>query len=210
MATVANRRSVISLYSDPLDPYSHQVRIVLAEKGVAADVINVDFNNKSEDLYDLNPYGTLPTLIDRDLILYESRIILEYLDERFPHPPLMPVYPVARAETRRMIFRIEQDWYSKMKIILHNKESEANQARKEIVDTLLNIAPVFANKLYFLSDEFSLLDCWLAPLLWRLNSLKIELPSSAKSIQDYAQRLFMRESFRASLTDPERELRAFV
>lgn len=210
MATVANRRSVISLYSDPLDPYSHQVRIVLAEKGVTVDIINVDFNNKCEDLYDLNPYGTLPTLVDRDLILYESRIILEYLDERFPHPPLMPVYPVARAETRRMIFRIEQDWYSKMKIILNSKDTEANQARKEIVDTLLNIAPVFANKLYFLSDEFSLMDCWLAPLLWRLDSLQIELPSGTKAIQDYAKRLFMRESFRASLTDPERELRAFA
>lgn len=210
MATVANKRSIMTLYSDPIDPYSHQVRIVLAEKGVTVDVINVDPSKKPEDLFDLNPYGSLPTLVDRDLVLYESRIIMEYLDERFPHPPLMPVYPVARAECRRMMYRVEHDWYSKIKKILEGTPEEAELARKEILHTFLGIAPIFANKTYFLSDEFTLVDCWLAPLLWRFPLLEIELPPSAKPIQDYAKRVFSRESFRVSLSETERELRSTV
>lgn len=207
MATVANKRSIMTLYSNPFDAYSHQVRMVLAEKGVTVDVINVDQNNKPEDLLDLNPYGSMPTLVDRDLVLYESRIILEYLDERFPHPPLMPVYPVARAECRRMMYRIEHDWYSKMKTIESGDEAEANQARKEMLDTFLSIAPIFGTKPYFLSDEFTLIDCWLAPLLWRFPRLGIELPANAKTINEYAKRVFKRDTFQISLSEKEREMR---
>lgn len=208
MATVANKRSIMTLYSNPFDAYSHQVRMVLAEKGVTVDVINVDQNNKPEDLLDLNPYGSMPTLVDRDLVLYESRIILEYLDERFPHPPLMPVYPVARAECRRMMYRIEHDWYSKMKTIENGDEAEANQARKEMLDTFLSIAPIFGTKPYFLSDEFTLIDCWLAPLLWRFPRLGIELPANAKTINEYAKRVFKRDTFQISLSEKEREMRS--
>lgn len=207
MATIASKRSVMTLYSDPLDPYCHQVRIVLAEKGVSVDIIDIKQNMpKPEDLHDLNPYGTLPTLVDRDLVLFESRIILEYLDERFPHPPLMPVYPVARAECRKMIYRIDQDWYALINQIMHGSEKESKTAKKEFQDSLIAIAPVFGNKPYFMSDEFTLVDCWLAPILWRLPTFGIELPSSAKSIHDYASRLFKRDSFKASLSEAEHEL----
>jgi RNA polymerase-associated protein len=123
----------------------------------------------------MNPYGTVPTLIDRDLVLYESRIIMEYLDERFPHPPLLPVYPVARAETRKMMYRIEKDWYSLLLSTL--SEVDRQDIGQQLLDSLVSLEPVFADKPYFLSDEFSLLDCALAPLLWRLPKLGIVLGS---------------------------------
>src|SRR3984885_9242854 len=143
------KRAIMTLYSGDLDIYSHQVRIVLAEKGVTVDIVNVDENNPSEDLLELNPYNTLPTLVDRDLVLYESRIILEYLDERFPHPPLMPVYPVARALSRSMMYRIEQDWYSLIAVIAGGPKDKATRARKELREGLLAIAPVFVSKPFF-------------------------------------------------------------
>ncbi len=202
------RRSVMTLYSGALDIYSHQVRIVLAEKGVSVDVLNVDINHPSEDLIDLNPYNTLPTLVDRDLVLYQAAVIMEYLDERFPHPPLLPVYPVARAKSRLMMYRIERDWYSLMKQIEADMDSdEAEVARKELVAGLVALAPVFAEMPYFLSDDFSLVDCWIAPLLWRLPSLGISLPVKAKPILKYADKVFARDSFQASLSEAERELR---
>ncbi|WP_133127539.1 stringent starvation protein SspA [Legionella nagasakiensis] len=205
MAIIA-RRTIMSLYSDNNDVYSHQVRIVLAEKGVNVEIISAKQGVNSNDLMTVNPYGTVPTLIDRDLVLYEARIIMEYLDERFPHPPLLPVYPVARAETRKMMHRIEQDWYS----LLHRIQSsnEIEQARKLLLESLTNLEPVFADKPYFLSEEFSLLDCALAPLLWRLPQLGIDVSSQVKGLNAYMQRLFKRESFQTSLTDVERQLRA--
>lgn len=205
MAIVA-KRTIMSLYSDNDDVYSHQVRIVLAEKGVNVEIQLAKINEVPESLLALNPYGTVPTLIDRDLVLYESRIIMEYLDERFPHPPLLPVYPVARAETRKMMHRIEQDWYSLLQHI-HNNDN-AKQARQQLLESLMNLEPVFADKPYFLSDEFSLLDCALAPLLWRLPPLGIDIPAKATGLNAYMQRLFNRESFQTSLTDAERQLRA--
>ena len=165
MAIVA-KRTIMSLFSDVDDVYSHQVRIVLAEKGVNVEILAVKQDEPGADLLALNPYGTVPTLIDRELVLYEARIIMEYLDERFPHPPLLPVYPVARAETRKMMHRIEQDWYYLMNYILRDENAE--QARVNLLESLTSLDPVFADKPYFLSDEFSLLDCALAPLLWRL------------------------------------------
>ena len=205
MAIIA-KRTIMSLYSDSDDIYSHQVRIVLAEKGVNVDIISIKKNEISDALLAQNPYGTVPTLIDRELVLYEARIIMEYLDERFPHPPLLPVYPVARAETRKMMHRIEQDWYSLMHDVRRDQDVEAS--RQLLIDSLTALEPVFLDKLYFLSDEYSLLDCALAPLLWRLPPLGIEIPETAVGLQAYMQRLFKRESFQTSLTDAERQLRA--
>lgn len=201
------KRSVMTLYSGPLDIYSHQARIVLAEKGVAVDVLNVDANHPSEDLIELNPYNSLPTLVDRELVLYNSRIIMEYLDERFPHPPLLPVYPVARAKCRLMIYRVEHDWYSLLQKIEEGTPKQGQAACEEIKNGLLTVLPVFASSPYFLSDDFTLLDCVIAPLLWRLPHLGIQLPKTAKAIFKYESRVFRRESFQASLTEAERELR---
>lgn len=205
MAIVA-KRTIMSLFSDVDDVYSHQVRIVLAEKGVNVDIIPVKQNEPTDDLLALNPYGTVPTLIDRELVLYEARIIMEYLDERFPHPPLLPVYPVARAETRKMMYRIEQDWYQLMNDILKDVNVEA--ARANLMESLTSLDPIFADKPYFLSEEFSLLDCALAPLLWRLPKLGLEIGPEFKGLITYMQRLFKRDSFQASLTEAERQVRA--
>ena len=208
MAVAANKRSVMNLYSHADDMYSHQTRIVLAEKGVGVDIHLVDLANLPEDLLDLNPYGTIPTLIDRELALYEAKIIIEYLDERFPHPPLMPVYPVSRGRSRLMMFRVENDWYSLAKIILTGSAPEAEKARQELRESLLSVAPILNEAPYFMSEEFSLVDCYLAPLLWRLPAFGIELEGQgSKELKTYMLRLFERESFQASLTEEERELR---
>ena len=208
MAEVA-KRSIMTLYSSNMDIYSHQVRIVLAEKGVNFEVIDVDPDNKPEDLADLNPYNTVPTLVDRDLVLFEAQIIMEYLDERFPHPPLMPVYPVARARSRLMIHRVERDWYSLMRVIVSPDSSAINleKARKDLKDSLITLAPVFSDTLFFLSEDFTLVDCCLAPLLWRLDSMGVVLDGRGSSeVKKYMDRLFERESFQASLTMHEQEL----
>lgn len=207
MAIVA-KRTVMTLYSDNQDAYSHQVRIVLAEKGVNFEVHEVTPEKMPQEFLEANPYGSIPTLVDRELVLYQAGLIMEYLDERFPHPPLLPVYPVARAEQRKMMHRIEEDWYSLMRIIENGTDKEAAVARKELTESLTAAAPVFGHKTYFLSDDFSLMDCCIAPLLWRLPELGIELPKAAKAIQTYAKRVFERKSFQASLTDVERDLRA--
>jgi RNA polymerase-associated protein len=201
---IITKRTVMTLYTDQADIYSHQVRIVLAEKGVNVEVLQVD-QQPSEDLLSLNPYGTVPTLLDRELVLFEAKIIMEYLDERFPHPPLLPVYPVARAETRKMMFRIEHDWYPLMREI--TQQVNVEEARLVLVNSLLALEPVFADKPFFLSEEFSLLDCTLAPLLWRLPLLGVEIPSTAKALNAYMQRVFQRDSFKASLTDFEKQIR---
>ncbi len=206
MAVAANKRSVMTLFSGANDLYSHQVRIVLAEKGVSVEINQVDPDNLPEDLIDLNPYSSVPTLVDRELVLYQSQIIMEYLDERFPHPPLMPVYPVSRGSSRLMMHRIKNDWYSLVERIESGDNADA--ARKQLMESLLGIAPVFAEMPYFMSEEFSLVDCYLAPLLWRLPALGIELNGTgAKDIKSYMIRVFDRESFQASLTDSEREIR---
>ncbi|NQZ21033.1 MAG: stringent starvation protein A [Colwellia sp.] len=208
MAVAANKRSVMNLYSHADDMYSHQTRIVLAEKGVGVDIHLVDLANLPEDLLDLNPYGTVPTLIDRELALYEASIIIEYLDERFPHPPLMPVYPVSRGRSRLMMHRVEQDWYSLAKIIINGPAAAAGKARQELKESLLSVAPILNEAPYFMSEEFSLVDCYLAPLLWRLPVFGIELEGEgSKELKGYMLKLFERESFQASLTEAERELR---
>lgn len=201
------KKSIITLYSAPLDIYSHIVRIVLAEKGVNVEVFNVDPINPPADLLELNPYSTYPTLVDRDLVLYETPIISEYLDERFPHPPLLPVYPIARAKSRLMVHRIDRDWLRLVTKIQHGNKEEKEKARKTLTDHLIALTPVFAEMPYFLSEEFSIIDCCLAPLLWRLPHLEIKLPAHAKAVTEYAKRMFDRNSFKTSLSDLEQELR---
>lgn len=206
MAVAANRRPVMTLFSDPACPYCHRVRIVLAEKGIGVDIVDVDARNLPDEVLDFNPYGTVPTLVDRDLRLYESRIIMEYLDERFPHPPLLPVDPVARANARLFMYRVERDWFGLMDRIVKGDPGQAEQARRELRDSLISTGPVFGAKRFFMSDELSLVDCCIAPLLWRLPVLGIELPPQSKEIHDYTKRIFKWPAFKASLTEAEHEM----
>jgi RNA polymerase-associated protein len=209
MAFLGSRRSLMTLFSNKVCPWCHRVRIVLAEKGITPEIIEVDLENLPEELLELNPYSTVPTLVDRDLVLYEPNIILEYLEERFPHPPLMPIYPVTRARSRLMMLRIDRDWYAPMKRILDGKKDVQELARKELVESLLSISSVFGDYSFFLSEEFSLVDCSLAAMLWRLPSMGIDLTKydHAKPILKYMDRMFKRESFVQSLSDAEREMR---
>ncbi len=207
---VVAKRSSMTFYSDNTSQYSHRVRIVLAEKGVTVDMIEADAAHPPAELADLNPYNSLPTLVDRDLVLYESKVMMEYLDERFPHPPLLPVYPVARAESRLYIHRIEKDWCALVEAILHTRsENVIKKSTKELRESILGIAPIFAEKPFFMSEEFTLVDCVIAPILWRLPSLGIDVNTSkqAKPLQTYMDALFSRESFQESLSEQEREMR---
>ncbi|MDA7696194.1 glutathione S-transferase N-terminal domain-containing protein [Porticoccaceae bacterium] len=200
----------MTLFSDPMCQYSHRVRIVLAEKGVTVDIEDIDPKAVTEEILEANPYGTLPTLVDRDLALYESNVVMEYLDERFPHPPLLPVYPVARAESRLWIYRIERDWCVLIDQIKASPDGKkADAARKEFRESLVTIAGIFEEMPYFMSEEFTLVDCCLAPMLWRLPELGISLPNNrhVKPLHEYMERLFERPSFQESLTDLEREIR---
>jgi RNA polymerase-associated protein len=204
---IVAKRSSMTFFSDPSDHYSHRVRIVLAEKGVAVDVLNVNPDNKPEDLASLNPYNSLPTLLDRELVLYEANIMMEYLDERFPHPPLLPVYPVARAQSRLWLHRIEKDWGDLIRTIINGKDKEAEAARKELTDNLIAITPIFKEMSFFMSEEFSIVDCAIAPILWRLPAFGITLPEKqCKPLLQYMDRMFEREAFQASLSEAEREM----
>jgi RNA polymerase-associated protein len=208
MAVVANRRSVMTLFSRPTDIHSHRTRLVLAEKNINIEISNVMGPDLPEDLMDLNPYHTVPTLVDRDLTLYDSRVIIEYLDERFPHPPLMPVDPVTRAQFRLALFRIEMDWYS----IAQEAETSIDgklgtKARKMLRESILQSMELFAARTYFLSEDFSLVDCTIAPLLWRLPVYGIDLGKDAEPIEEYMDRVFARRSFQQSLTELEQEMR---
>ena len=206
MAVIANRRSVMTLFSDATCPQSHRVRMVLAEKGITVEIVNIDPANLPEDLIDLNPYQSVPTLVDRELVLYDTQVVTEYLDERFPHPPLMPVDPVSRARSRLALFRIEKDWYSLIRDLDSKDDKLVTRARKTLRDSLASNAEVFSAKPYFLSDEFSLVDAAIAPVLWRLKFYNIDLPAQARAVNEYAERMFARDSFKASLTEAEKEM----
>lgn len=197
----------MTLYSDERDPASHAVRFVLAEKAINVEIVHVSADDRPEDLIELNPYNDVLTLVDRELVLYEPQIIMEYLDERFPHPPLMPVDPVARAQSRLFRFRIEKDIYGTVRKMYSDDTDTVDAARKELKDNLTSIAPIFTQTKYFMTDEYSLVDCFMAPVLWRLPSLGIKLPAQAKALTQYGNVLFGREAFEASLTDDEREMR---
>jgi len=206
----ATKRASMTLFSDPQDHYSHRVRMVLCEKGVTVDIVDVDLSHKPEELSEINPYGTLPTLLDRDLVLYKSTVIMEYLDERFPHPPLLPVYPVARAQCRLLMHRIELDWSGRVDVLMAGKgrETAMDKARKELRESLAAIAPVFADRPFFMSEEFTLVDCFVAPILWRLSAMDLKLTSrQLKPMQRYMNDMFERETFQESLTEFEMEMR---
>jgi len=198
----------MTLFSAPHDPWSHRVRIVLAEKGLAVDVVNVEPGRFPEDLLDLNPYHSVPTLVDRDLVLYDARVIGEYLDERYPHPPLMPIDPVQRAQLRIAMYRIERDWYGPaIGIDLDPTGTHTAQLRKQLREAILASAELFKVKPFFLSAEFSLVDACVAPILWRLPHYGIDLAKEAQAIARYAANVFPRAGFRASLTGAEQQMR---
>lgn len=207
---VVAKRSSMTFYSDGTSQYSHRVRIVLAEKGVTVETIDVDPDNKPEDLATLNPYNTLPTLVDRDLVLYEADIMMEYLDERFPHPPLFPVYPVARAQSRLWIYRIRKDWCTLVDALMagDGTPSQLEKKRKELRESLISIAPIFSEKPFFMSDEFTIVDCCVAPILWRLPVMKVDLGKgkTVKPLLEYRDRLFSRDSIMASFSEQEKEM----
>jgi RNA polymerase-associated protein len=205
MAIAANKRSIMTLYFSSRDLNSHAVRIVLAEKGIIAEMIPVIGDHKPRDLLEVNPQAKLPTLVDRDLVLSDANIIMEYLDERFPHPPLLPVYPVARAKSRLMIDRIQRDWYQLVRTVESGTEVSAKMARKQLQENLAALGPLFTTTPFFWGEEFSLIDCCFASLLWRLPKLGIELPPQTKT---YTEKLFKRPSFKASLTEIETEMEA--
>jgi len=206
--SLSSRRSIMTLFSAPNDPWSHRTRIVLAEKGIAIEIVSVEPGRFPEDLLDLNPYHSVPTLVDRDLVLYDSRVIIEYLDERFPHPPLMPVDPVTRAQFRLALYRIERDWYGLVQQIEQEPDKkQAERFKKILRDTMLASTDLFKIKPFFLSDEFSLVDATIAPVLWRLPYYEIDLPPQAQPIIKYASLIFSRPGFRGSLSDAEQEMR---
>jgi len=198
----------MTLFSRPTDLHSHRARLVLAEKNINIEITNVLGNDLPEDLMDLNPYHTVPTLVDRDLTLYDSRVIIDYLDERFPHPPLMPVDPVTRAQFRLALFRIETDWYSLAEEAEATSDGRlSSKSRKMLRESILQSTDLFGARPYFLSEDFSLVDASIAPILWRLPVYGIDLGNQAEPIEIYMKRLFARRSFQQSLTELEQEMR---
>ena len=196
----------MTLYADPTDPIGHGVRVVLAEKDINVEISYVEMNDRPEDLLDLNPYNTVLTLVDRDLVLYDAQIMMEYLDERFPHPPLMPVDPIARALNRQLRYRINRDLYGLLDDLTAENEIAAANARKALKDHLTAIAPAFTQQEYFMSSYCTLADASLGPLLWRLQYFGVKLPLLAKPLRQYSERIFARPAFQASLSLAEREL----
>ena len=198
----------MTLYSDPHSAQSHRVRIVLGEKDLIFNVEDILTGQNNEDLIALNPNNTTPTFVDRNLVLYESRVIMEYLDERFPHPPLMPVDPVIRAKTRMVLHYIEKDLYGLLDDIKSSGEKKSSAAKLKLKENLMLSLDFIQGKKFFLSDDFSIIDCSMAPILWRLPEYGIELPKSAKPILKYADKLFERTSFVENLSEQEEEMRS--
>ncbi|MBN4078733.1 glutathione S-transferase N-terminal domain-containing protein [Gammaproteobacteria bacterium AH-315-C21] len=207
MTLALSKRPGMTLFCYALCSRCHRTRLAVAEKNIAIDIVDVEDGDYPEDLLELNPYQMMPTLVDRELALYDSRLIVEYIDERFPHPPLMPIDPVARAKTRLMLYRIERDWYCAADAIERGSKAEGEEARRSIRDGLAVLAPMFSQAPYFMSSEFTMIDCYLAPLLWRLQHYDIKLPKTAQPVLSYAERLFARATFQSSLSAQERELR---
>ncbi len=197
----------MALFSSPTTVQSHRVRFVLAEKGINVEVVDVDPANPPEDLIDLNPDQSIPTLLDRELVLYDGGVITEYLDERYPHPPLMPVDPVSRARLRLAMYRLMKDWYPLVAALETNDKRRTESARKRLTEDLVASNDVFSAAPYFLNDELTLVDCAIAPLLWRLELYGVKLPRQAAAVKKYAERIFERESFQASLSEDELQMR---
>ncbi|KAF7598109.1 MAG: glutathione S-transferase [Candidatus Dactylopiibacterium carminicum] len=198
---------MMNLYSGTTDPFSHRCRIVLYEKGMDFEVVDVDLFNKPEDIAVINPYNRVPVLVDRDLVLYEANIINEYIDERFPHPQLMPPDPIMRAKARQLLHTLELELFSHIETLEKNQKASADKARGLVREQLTQLVPLFAKQKYMLGDEFSMLDVAIAPLLWRLEHYGIELPKSAAPLMKYAERIFTRQGFIDALTPSERAMR---
>ena len=211
MASLSNRTSM-ALFSDPLDHYSHRVRIVMAEKGITGEIIDSNLDSLSDELLQVSPYAELPVLVDRDVCLYDSVVLMEYLDERFPHPPLLPVYPVSRAEIRLFIQRIQKDWCEMFDNLVSAKlsDSELKKTRQEFKSQIIALSPILKEKPFFMSEDFSLVDCCIAPILWRLPLIGIELQKDTKTkpIYAYMQRIFTKPCFINSLSELERDIRS--
>ena len=207
MTNVSNRRSMMGLFSGNTCIRSHQVRFVLREKGITTDIQNVDGKKVPEDLIALNPYASIPTLTDRELVIYDSGVIIEYLDERYPHPPLMPVSPVDRAKIRLALVSLEADIVStaiELDAALGSRNE--NSLRKKLKSMLNASLDLFSSNMYFLNDELTVIDCVLAPILWRLEYFGISLSKEQKAISDYMERVFSRETFQNSLSEDEEEM----
>jgi RNA polymerase-associated protein len=198
---------MMTLYSGTTCPFSQRCRIVLFEKGMDFQVIDVDLQNMPEDLAVMNPYNQVPVLVERDLVLHESNIINEYIDERFPHPQLMPADPVMRARARLFLYRFEQELFAHISAIVTGNQKAADKARTVIRDNLTQLAPIFAKQKHMLGDEFSMLDVAIAPLLWRLDYYDIELPKQAAPLLKYAERIFSRPAYIEALTPSEKAMR---
>lgn len=198
---------MMTLYSGTTDPYSHRCRFVLFEKGMDFQIIDVDVYGKQEDVAAMNPYNKVPVLVERDLILYEANIINEYIDERFPHPQLMPPDPVMRARARLFLHRFEQDLFCHIEAVEHGPQKVADKARQAIRDNLTQIAPVFTKQKFMLGDEFSMLDVAIAPLLWRLELYGIQMGKDAAPLLKYAERLFSRPAYIEAMTPAEKAMR---
>ncbi|QWT45171.1 glutathione S-transferase N-terminal domain-containing protein [Azospira inquinata] len=197
---------MMNLYSGTTDPFSHRCRIVLYEKGMDFQVIDVDLFNKPEDIAVINPYNRVPVLVERELILYEPNIINEYIDERFPHPQLMPPDPIMRARARQLLSTMEREIFVHIEALEKNQKT-AEKARTEVKNRLTELAPMFSKQKFMLGDEFSMLDVAIAPLLWRLDHYSIELPKSAAPLMKYAERIFSRQGFIDALTPSEKVMR---
>ena len=198
---------MMTLYSGTTDPYSHRCRIVLYEKGMDFQVIDVDLANKPEDLAVINPHNQVPVLVERDLVLQQANIINEYIDERFPHPQLMPADPVMRARARLFLHNFEEQLFSHIADIGTGNGKAAEKARMAIRDNLTQIVPLFSRQEYILGDEFSMLDVAIAPLLWRLGHYGIELPKQAAPLLKYAERIFSRPAYIEAMTPSEKAMR---
>jgi len=212
MVSITQRTSM-ALYSDPNSHYSHRVRIVLQEKGLSTEIIDMTQENMHSDLLEINPNAEIPVLIDRDICLYDSLVLMEYLEERFPHPPLMPVYPVIKARSRLFILRIEQEWSKNLDYLVLNPKpgSKTQKSKKDLKSNILSASSIFNEHTYFMSEDFSLIDCCVAPILWRLPALGIDISKDkkAKPIYQYMERVFSRDSFKASVSEIEQEMRDF-
>ena len=207
-----NKRTSMALFSDPTDHYCQRVRIVLAEKGISSEIIDTDKKNINAEILEVSPYSTLPVLVDRDVCLYDSVTLMEYLDERFPHPPLLPVYPVARANIRLYIKRIANDWCSIFDSLIDEKlkQAEEKKLKTRLKSLIVGTNPIFKEKPFFMNDEFSLVDCCIAPILWRLPQVGIEIPNDSKNkpVNEYMKKVFTRKAFIDSLTELEKEIRS--
>jgi RNA polymerase-associated protein len=200
------------LYSDRDDHYSQRVRIVLAEKDISAEIIESKSDETPDEILSISPYFKLPILVDRDLALHDPSVIMEYLDERFPHPPLLPVYPVARANCRTLMLRIDREWCPRIDALIEGKKSEKElmKIREELLHEISSIAPTFKEFKFFMNEDFTLVDCFFAPILWRLPSLGIKLPINRhlKPLIDYQNSVFERPGFLDSLSSLERDLKS--